>query len=331
MGRIRVFVSHSSQDTEIAATLVSLLRAALSLPADQIRCTSLDGYRLPAGATVDERLKAEVHDADAFIGLISRSSLSSAYVLFELGARWGASRHLAPLLVAGLEPSFLAPPLSGLNALTAENEAQVFQLISEIGDTLEVSSGHPGTYSTEVRSVVEASIRQGKSQAAVVLVLDGNMTGEMYNQLTGERQSFFVFPVRLVNESPRPITFEYFTLTVWIDGKAHAFIQNRIPRDVTWGSSAQTISLPNADQHDLAVLAKSVMPGEAVVGYLMFSSREVPLSAIQRVGLLPMQFGCTDIRGQMHPIAHVYQPASLPGVKPRLNIVTEPKQQESDA
>src|SRR5688572_19277140 len=95
---VDVFISHSSQDSQLARQVVDLLRSSLNLRAQQIRCTSVDGYRLPAGANTDQQLREEALAARAFIGIISPFSLTSAYVLFELGARWGAGQPLFPLL-----------------------------------------------------------------------------------------------------------------------------------------------------------------------------------------------------------------------------------------
>lgn len=154
MTAIRLFVSHSSEDAQLASRLVELLRASLNLPRSVIRCTSVDGYRLPGGADTDEQLRREVHDAEAFIGIVSTASTRSMYVLFELGARWGIPKHLVPLLAPGTPASVLRGPLSGLNALSADNEAQVSQLISEVGSVLDVPPAEPEAYQALVDELV---------------------------------------------------------------------------------------------------------------------------------------------------------------------------------
>ncbi len=81
---IDVFISHSSQDCALAEQVVDLLRAALNLRSNAIRCTSVDGYRLAAGADSDAQIRAEVLGTKAFIGILSIAGLASAYVLFDL-------------------------------------------------------------------------------------------------------------------------------------------------------------------------------------------------------------------------------------------------------
>jgi hypothetical protein len=106
----KIFVSHSAQDAEVAGQLVALIRLAFNLPAQDIRCTSVDGSRLPGGAYTDGQLRKEILSADVLIGLISKSAIGSAYVMFELGARWGIAKPLIPVLAPGSDSSLLAGP-----------------------------------------------------------------------------------------------------------------------------------------------------------------------------------------------------------------------------
>ncbi len=155
---LSVFISHSSKDEKLAAGLVDLLRSALNIPASEIRCTSVNGYRLPIGAETENQLREEVHQAKTFIGLITPSSIASAYVMFELGARWGAKLHLAPLLGNGADSSYLRGPLGSLNALNCEDVAQVHQLIDDLAHALGLSNRTPpAAYQRYVDELVETS------------------------------------------------------------------------------------------------------------------------------------------------------------------------------
>src|SRR5258707_746514 len=67
---IDVFISHASEDSDIAGALALLLQVALHLDPKRIRCTSVDGFRLKIGADTDEQLKLEVRASRVLIGLM---------------------------------------------------------------------------------------------------------------------------------------------------------------------------------------------------------------------------------------------------------------------
>lgn len=166
---ILVFISHSSADTDLARLLIQLIHTALNIPSQNIRCTSVDGYRLPVGANTDEQLRLEVHDAKAFIGIVSAASSRSAYVLFELGARWGAGRQLSPVLAPGVDASLLRGPLSGINALRADSVAQLMQLVENIANQLDVPIGSAASYhslATQIASLPPETDEVGPQRAA---------------------------------------------------------------------------------------------------------------------------------------------------------------------
>ncbi|ESA36963.1 gun4 domain-containing protein [Leptolyngbya sp. Heron Island J] len=143
---IEIFISHSSQDAELARDLISLIRDAFNIPPEDIRCTSVDGYRLPGGADTDEQLRTEVSECEMFLGLLSNVSVRSTYVIFELGARWGASKKLIPLLAPGFEPSSLERPISNLNSLRCDSAAQLQQLLTELSIQLALTPNPPASY-----------------------------------------------------------------------------------------------------------------------------------------------------------------------------------------
>lgn len=151
---MKLFISHASDDSELAELVVQLLTSALGLRSQDIRCTSVDGYKLPGGAETDEQLREETLAADCFIGILSAQSLSSTYVLFELGARWGAKRHLLPLLGPGLTPQALRRPLSGLNALSCDNMSELHQLVHEMAEILGIEAEPPAVYQRHVEAVI---------------------------------------------------------------------------------------------------------------------------------------------------------------------------------
>lgn len=160
---ISVFISHSHQDGELVKRLITLLGSALNLPSNQIRATSVDGFRLPGGSNTNEQLRAEVQDAKVLIGVISSSSLKSAYVTFELGARWGSGKPMVPLLAPDVSPDLLAGPLQGINALSCRPAAQLYQLVEEMADHLSLPLDRPAAYQNCVDEIVAFSNGPGKA------------------------------------------------------------------------------------------------------------------------------------------------------------------------
>ncbi len=153
---ILVLISHSSKDKVLAAALIDLLRSGLGLLASQIRCSSVDGYRLPAGVNTHDQLRKEVKSAKVLIGLLTPNSLSSTYVLFELGARWGAGLFMIPLL-AGAQPEEMRGPHGVLNALSCETEGQLIQLVEDCGRQLNLEVQSAASYIKQVNAVKSLS------------------------------------------------------------------------------------------------------------------------------------------------------------------------------
>tara|TARA_R110002020_G_scaffold271085_1_gene486336 strand:- start:64 stop:1512 length:1449 start_codon:yes stop_codon:yes gene_type:complete len=175
-----IFISHSSQDADTAKLLIDLLKTSLNLSSSKIRCTSVNGYRLPAGASTNDLLKKEVHESKVLIGLISPNSINSAYVLFELGARWGASLPLIPLITSELGSELLKGPLSGINALNCCESAQLQQLISDLKTELKVTGESPEVYQEKIDILVNHSLKE---------LLPTNKANKTSNKATSKKPS----------------------------------------------------------------------------------------------------------------------------------------------
>lgn len=163
---IRLFISHSAVDAGLAGAIAGLFRSALRLPASDIRCTSVDGYRLPGGANTDERLRQEILQAPAFVGIVSHASFDSAYVLFELGARWARNDYLVPLLAPGVSASILKGPISGLNALSCDRPAQLHQLVSEVAAKLDLTPEPVQVYQSAIDEIAQNRTREAPPPSA---------------------------------------------------------------------------------------------------------------------------------------------------------------------
>jgi hypothetical protein len=114
----------------------------------------VDGYRLPAGVNTDEWLRDEILGARLLVGIMSSSSLESAYVLFELGARWGTKQCLVPLLAPGMRAASLKGPVAGLNALSCESQAQLHQLVEDAAKHLGLVPEGPQTYQAQLDTLI---------------------------------------------------------------------------------------------------------------------------------------------------------------------------------
>jgi hypothetical protein len=157
MHSITVFISHSSKDSKIASTIIQILKAAFNMSSEEIRCTSIDGFRLPLGAPIEERLKLEVYDSKALIALITPNALKSSYFLFELGARWGAELQIFPLIAGGAEASDLNDWLRNFNALNCNSESQVLQMIKDLGIFLDLKPEPADSYLFLIKQLENAS------------------------------------------------------------------------------------------------------------------------------------------------------------------------------
>lgn len=158
--RIKIFISHSSSDADLAKALVKLLISSLAIPKSQIRCTSVPGYKFDPGVDTKEAIRKEVNETEILIGLITPGSLQSSYVLFELGARWGINEYLIPVLANGADYKDLPSPIRDNNAVKLNKEGDLYDLIGLIGRQLGINTEKVSSYMDEIDSVIEHAVKK---------------------------------------------------------------------------------------------------------------------------------------------------------------------------
>ena len=165
---LRIFLSHSSRDAEVAEHLVAFLLRALQLENRDIFCTGVEGHGLPAGVDVNERLRYEVDEADVLIGLLTPESLRSMYVAFELGARWGARRPMFPVLACGATPEQLTGPLSTIHCLDSASDSDMHGLVEQVSSSLDIPKQQTSTYTKQLQIFRDAAAKQQSSSTDTV-------------------------------------------------------------------------------------------------------------------------------------------------------------------
>jgi hypothetical protein len=160
----KIFISHSSSDEKLAEHLVDLLLAALPIRGSEIRCTSVEGHGLEGGANFAEQLRTEIVNCPSFIALISKKSVQSEYVNFELGARWGAKKQLIPLLAPNCTLRSLKGPLANTHALRWGSSTDLQKLISQVARTLSVDPVEPSEYDRHIKKIEAMARRRTRKQ-----------------------------------------------------------------------------------------------------------------------------------------------------------------------
>lgn len=154
---IDIFVSHCQIDEQLASALIELLIDALDIPRRAIRCTSVDGHKLNGGDSIESKIRKEINQSKLFIGLLTPSSLNSTYVMFELGARWGAQKNWYLVKAKGLQVQDLRGPLPAYNVTDAKSESDLASMIENFSRELSIIPQNLATLQSKIRTVIHAA------------------------------------------------------------------------------------------------------------------------------------------------------------------------------
>lgn len=141
MGNIKLFVSHSHDDKEIASALMNVIEAGFTWPEeDGILCTSDERYRPsvlsdPKPGKVSQHLKAHLESSARVLFLMTRNSLDSKWCMFELGGAWLRSEATLPLL-AGVKSDEMPAALKGTAGVDITKPEELWEALKSLGKSM---------------------------------------------------------------------------------------------------------------------------------------------------------------------------------------------------
>ncbi len=246
----QIFISHRHKDVDVAKALVKLLEAAFHIQEKDMRCTSVQPYKLPAGEHTPDRLRAEISQARVVLGILTPDTKESSYVLFELGAAWGQKVRCFPLLAKGAISADIPSPISDLRALQLVDEGDCQQLINELPNVvgLRRCKNFKAQSAEKIRALVkQAGKAKGVPRQAKPLGI------KITKPKSGQAISGHDFSVkgRFDNAPPSDATFR--VLITNID-RTKIWPQKRVvfhPQTHTWESKATLLDDPANDAHIL--------------------------------------------------------------------------------
>lgn len=154
---IRLFISHSERDGDLAGDLNDWLQSGLNLTEEDIRCTSV--IKLNTGGTAEVQLRDDLQSSTAVVGLLTTNSLRSHWAQLEMGAGWLQERlHL--IRGPGIHASDLPAPLSNFVTVGYCETDAMNNLLDQLAGLLD----------TEVNSEVEQEIETIAQAAQETLV-----------------------------------------------------------------------------------------------------------------------------------------------------------------
>ncbi len=149
--------------------LVACLESCLQIPDGAIRCTAVEGYRLDVGADSDDSLRQGVEACTAVIGVLTRQSLASGYVIMELGAAWGLKKATYPLVADDVEFASIPDPIRRKHAARISNVGDVTGLVKAIENTCGFAARNDEKRAAAINELVRCSQLEIPTRSSVIL------------------------------------------------------------------------------------------------------------------------------------------------------------------
>ncbi|WP_196159794.1 toll/interleukin-1 receptor domain-containing protein [Reinekea sp. G2M2-21] len=159
---IKIFVSHAAADEKLASALVDCIFSCMVLDDEEVRCTSVPGHKLPIGGDSASILRDELSKTGVVVGLLTQNSISSSWVLFELGATWGARKNLQPLLADDVDYAELPGPLSGCHAGKLAEKNDLVQFFEELRKVIGAKARSAAKIDAAINQLIKENLEFSK-------------------------------------------------------------------------------------------------------------------------------------------------------------------------
>ena len=152
MKKVSIFISHISEEAELAAILKKhLIKDFLGLFNVFV---SSDTVSISAGSKWLEGIETALRNAKAELVICSKVSIKRPWINFEAGAGWMRNIPIVPICHSGLRLRDLSAPLNYLQGIEAGKESGIEQIYKLLAGTLNVDK--PAINTKEIVDEVKA-------------------------------------------------------------------------------------------------------------------------------------------------------------------------------
>lgn len=118
----RLFVSHAVKDESLVEEFVELLQVGVGIHPGDVFCSSLPGMGIPTGKDFVEFIRSKVVNPDLVLLVLSEEFFKSPFCNNEVGASWGLSIPIYPILVPPIGYGDLRGVLYGKQAAKLDDK-----------------------------------------------------------------------------------------------------------------------------------------------------------------------------------------------------------------
>jgi len=111
-------------------------------------------------------LLEDIGDSSVVIGLVTRSALASSWVLFELGATWGAKKNMKPLVTDEVDLKSLPGPISGRHVARMSNRGDIAQFLEEVTRLIGAAPRSAAKINKAIETLLSAHAEHAAAQSS---------------------------------------------------------------------------------------------------------------------------------------------------------------------